>query len=126
MGGLGDVVTSLAKAHQATGTLVEIVMPKYDCANYGCADCCGGGGERLQLPCFCLALHPQIPSWNLSVSVAVRRQKRCLQRVTVRQLLTSKALLVLIVFRVDIDGQGQALLGRPRVLFQQSMCWGGA
>jgi hypothetical protein len=30
------VVTSLAKAHQATGTLVEIVMPKYDCANYGC------------------------------------------------------------------------------------------
>jgi glycogen synthase len=35
VGGLGDVVTSLAKAHQATGTLVEIVMPKYDCANYG-------------------------------------------------------------------------------------------
>lgn len=35
VGGLGDVVTSLAKAHQATGTLVEIVVPKYDCANYG-------------------------------------------------------------------------------------------
>lgn len=34
VGGLGDVVTSLAKAHQATGTLVEIIMPKYDCANY--------------------------------------------------------------------------------------------
>jgi glycogen synthase len=34
VGGLGDVVTSLAKAHQATGTLVEVVMPKYDCANY--------------------------------------------------------------------------------------------
>lgn len=36
VGGLGDVVTSLAKAHQATGTLVEVVLPKYDCANYGC------------------------------------------------------------------------------------------
>lgn len=35
VGGLGDVVTSLAKAHQATGTLVEVLMPKYDCANYG-------------------------------------------------------------------------------------------
>lgn len=35
VGGLGDVVTSLAKAHQATGTLVEVIMPKYDCANYG-------------------------------------------------------------------------------------------
>jgi glycogen synthase len=34
VGGLGDVVTSLAKAHQASGTLVEIIMPKYDCANY--------------------------------------------------------------------------------------------
>jgi hypothetical protein len=34
VGGLGDVVTSLAKAHQATGTLVEVIMPKYDCANY--------------------------------------------------------------------------------------------
>jgi glycogen synthase len=34
VGGLGDVVTSLAKAHQASGTLVEVIMPKYDCANY--------------------------------------------------------------------------------------------
>jgi len=34
VGGLGDVVTSLAKAHQSTGTLVEVVMPKYDCSNY--------------------------------------------------------------------------------------------
>jgi len=39
VGGLGDVVTSLAKAHQATGTLVEIVMPKYDCSNYRCVLC---------------------------------------------------------------------------------------
>lgn len=38
VGGLADVVTSLAKAHQATGTLVEIVLPKYDCANYGPID----------------------------------------------------------------------------------------
>ncbi len=36
------MVTSLAKAHQATGTLVEIVMPKYDCANYGCVGLGGG------------------------------------------------------------------------------------
>ena len=34
VGGLADVVTSLAKAHQATGTLAEIVLPKYDCINY--------------------------------------------------------------------------------------------
>jgi hypothetical protein len=38
VGGLADVVTSLAKAHQDTGTLVEIVLPKYDCANYGPID----------------------------------------------------------------------------------------
>ena len=34
VGGLADVVTSLAKAHQATGTLCEIVLPKYDCIQY--------------------------------------------------------------------------------------------
>lgn len=45
VGGLGDVVTSLAKAHQATGTLVEVVLPKYDCAHYGCVPvCCNGSG----------------------------------------------------------------------------------
>ena len=33
VGGLADVVTSLAKAHQATGTLTEIILPKYDCIN---------------------------------------------------------------------------------------------
>ncbi|WIA14024.1 hypothetical protein OEZ85_002584 [Tetradesmus obliquus] len=38
VGGLGDVVTSLAKAHQASGTLVEVIMPKYDCANYSAID----------------------------------------------------------------------------------------
>ena len=31
VGGLADVVTSLAKAHQSTGTLAEIILPKYDC-----------------------------------------------------------------------------------------------
>ncbi|KAG1680584.1 hypothetical protein FOA52_015032 [Chlamydomonas sp. UWO 241] len=34
VGGLADVVTSLAKAHQATGTLAEILLPKYDCIEY--------------------------------------------------------------------------------------------
>eukprot|EP00775_Hariotina_reticulata_P010075 gene10075-10230_t len=38
VGGLADVVTSLAKAHQSTGTLVEVVMPKYDCSNYRAID----------------------------------------------------------------------------------------
>lgn len=34
VGGLADVVTSLAKAHQSIGTLAEIVLPKYDCIKY--------------------------------------------------------------------------------------------
>lgn len=38
VGGLGDVVTSLAKAHQASGTLCEIILPKYDVAAYRCIE----------------------------------------------------------------------------------------
>ncbi|KAF8066248.1 SS4 [Scenedesmus sp. PABB004] len=38
VGGLGDVVTSLAKAHQASGAVIEVVMPKYDNADYGAID----------------------------------------------------------------------------------------
>ena len=38
VGGLADVVTSLARAHQATGTLVDIVLPKYDCIKYDNVD----------------------------------------------------------------------------------------
>ncbi|CAA3001781.1 probable starch synthase 4, chloroplastic amyloplastic [Olea europaea subsp. europaea] len=34
VGGLGDVVTGLSKALQKKGHLVEIVLPKYDCARY--------------------------------------------------------------------------------------------
>lgn len=34
VGGLADVVTGLARAHQATGTLAEMVLPKYDCGDY--------------------------------------------------------------------------------------------
>ncbi|XP_021295195.1 probable starch synthase 4, chloroplastic/amyloplastic isoform X2 [Herrania umbratica] len=34
VGGLGDVVTGLAKALQKKGHLVEIVLPKYDCMQY--------------------------------------------------------------------------------------------
>ena len=34
VGGLADVVTGLARAHQATGTLAELVLPKYDCGDY--------------------------------------------------------------------------------------------
>ncbi|VFR03046.1 unnamed protein product [Cuscuta campestris] len=34
VGGLGDVVTSLGKALQKKGHLVEIVLPKYDCMQY--------------------------------------------------------------------------------------------
>ena len=34
-GGLADVVMSLAKAHQASGSLVEVILPKYDCIHYG-------------------------------------------------------------------------------------------
>lgn len=36
VGGLGDVVTSLAKAHMSMGALVELVVPKFDVANYSC------------------------------------------------------------------------------------------
>ncbi|KXZ52403.1 hypothetical protein GPECTOR_9g447 [Gonium pectorale] len=35
VGGLADVVASLAKAHQASGLLTEVILPKYDCIQYG-------------------------------------------------------------------------------------------
>lgn len=35
VGGLADVVSSLAKAHQASGLLTEVILPKYDCIQYG-------------------------------------------------------------------------------------------
>ncbi|GBF88551.1 starch synthase, chloroplastic-like protein [Raphidocelis subcapitata] len=34
VGGLGDVVTGLAKAHQQSGILSEVILPKYDCIAY--------------------------------------------------------------------------------------------
>ncbi|PNW71666.1 hypothetical protein CHLRE_16g663850v5 [Chlamydomonas reinhardtii] len=34
VGGLADVTASLAKAHQASGLLTEIILPKYDCIKY--------------------------------------------------------------------------------------------
>ncbi|BBN03016.1 starch synthase [Marchantia polymorpha subsp. ruderalis] len=34
VGGLGDVVTSLARAVQESGHNTEIILPKYDCLNY--------------------------------------------------------------------------------------------
>lgn len=34
VGGLGDVVAGLAKAHQQSGILCEVVLPKYDVCNY--------------------------------------------------------------------------------------------
>lgn len=34
-GGLGDVVTALGRAVQEEGHEVEVVLPKYDCINYG-------------------------------------------------------------------------------------------
>ncbi|KAF3785625.1 putative starch synthase 4 [Nymphaea thermarum] len=35
VGGLGDVVSGLGKALQRRGHLVEIILPKYDCMQYG-------------------------------------------------------------------------------------------
>ena len=35
VGGLADVVSALARAHQSGGTHVELVLPKYDCGDYG-------------------------------------------------------------------------------------------
>ena len=35
VGGLADVVTALARAHQADGALAEVVIPKYACLDYG-------------------------------------------------------------------------------------------
>ncbi|KAI8473263.1 MAG: hypothetical protein J3K34DRAFT_519107 [Monoraphidium minutum] len=35
VGGLGDVVAGLAKAHQQSGILCEIILPKYDVCDYG-------------------------------------------------------------------------------------------
>ncbi len=29
------MVSSLAKAHQASGLLTEVILPKYDCIQYG-------------------------------------------------------------------------------------------
>ncbi len=34
VGGMGDVVTALARAVQEEGHEVEVVVPKYDCINY--------------------------------------------------------------------------------------------
>jgi len=34
VGGLGDVTSALAKSHQASGALVELVLPKYDVGDY--------------------------------------------------------------------------------------------
>jgi ADP-glucose type glycogen/starch synthase len=34
VGGLGDVTTALAKSHQASGALVELVLPKFDVGDY--------------------------------------------------------------------------------------------
>jgi hypothetical protein len=34
-GGLGDVVTALGRAVQEEGHEVEVIMPKYDCIDYG-------------------------------------------------------------------------------------------
>jgi ADP-glucose type glycogen/starch synthase len=34
IGGLGDVTSALAKSHQASGALVELVLPKYDVGDY--------------------------------------------------------------------------------------------
>ena len=35
VGGLADVVTALSRSNQAGGTHVELVLPKYDCGDYG-------------------------------------------------------------------------------------------
>jgi len=34
VGGLADVVQSLARAHQAMGLMVEVILPKYNCIDY--------------------------------------------------------------------------------------------
>eukprot|EP00898_Chlorokybus_atmophyticus_P003449 jgi/Chlat1/4104/Chrsp26S04135 len=34
VGGLGDVVTGLGRAHQKKGHMVEVILPKYDCMDY--------------------------------------------------------------------------------------------
>ena len=36
VGGLADVVTALARAHQADGALAEVLIPKYACMDYSC------------------------------------------------------------------------------------------
>lgn len=34
VGGMGDVVTALARAVQEEGHRVQVILPKYDCLNY--------------------------------------------------------------------------------------------
>lgn len=34
VGGMGDVVTALARAVQEEGNDVEVIIPKYDCIHY--------------------------------------------------------------------------------------------
>jgi starch synthase len=38
VGGLADVVTALARAHQAAGVLAEVILPKYGCMDYSRLD----------------------------------------------------------------------------------------
>lgn len=42
VGGMGDVVTALARAVQEEGNEVEVVIPKYDCIQYNQVKRCLG------------------------------------------------------------------------------------
>jgi hypothetical protein len=57
VGGMGDVVTALARAVQEEGNDVEVIIPKYDCIHYnqvragqGCG-AAGGSFVIFQLRC---------------------------------------------------------------------------
>lgn len=55
VGGMGDVVTALGRAVQEEGHKVEVILPKYDCINYGQVrgwgqDGWAGGGTGGQAP----------------------------------------------------------------------------
>jgi starch synthase len=44
VGGMGDVVTALARAVQEEGNDVEVIIPKYDCIHYNQVGPGGRGG----------------------------------------------------------------------------------
>lgn len=51
VGGMGDVVTALARAVQEEGNDVEVIIPKYDCIHYNQVRLAEADGLMVALSC---------------------------------------------------------------------------